>query len=431
MEFAEARHLLHRVGFGATPAALSRALRRGSETTIKFLIDDLRDTSRTQPLAWAEQSVALDKRRSGGGEREQAVELSGWWLREMVETTSPLTERLVLIFFEHFGSSFARAPYPPLLARHLALLRKHVGGDFKALLLGIVSDPAFILSRGGPGALKADPGEGLARALLEATIGPGQGEEEDVRGAAGALTGWGVDPRNGAFRYDGAAHRSEDRRFLGGSGKYNGTDVVNLLLADPRTSERVVELLWLGLIGAPGPDAAERARLATAWRAEDLMMKPLLASLLGHEAIRDASRFGEAVKSPVELLVGAISMLYLEVEHWPTVARACAALGQDLVDPPAAGWPAGVGWLTAASMDARHRWSRALLRESGQLQRAPTWDEVALKTWLGKPTLSAERARDEAVRVLLAGKPLVEPPVEFSPHELILHLMLEPGFQLT
>ena len=431
MDFAEARHLLNRTGFGATPAAINRAMRRGRDTAVKYLLDDLKDTSRTLPLDWAEQAVSLGRpaRRAAQLQAQQAAELSAWWVREMIETTSPLTERLALFWHSVFTASLSKAPWAPMHARQIALFRKHAGGDFKALLLGVTIDAAYLVTHAPEVKDGKSPGEGFVRALLDATLGPGGYKDADVEGARSAFTGWGVDPRTGFYRYDAGSHDDGTKAFLGRSGQFNGTDIVNLLLEDPRPSERLTARLGAEFIGVPMP-ASEVTAIANQWRQADYDMKALLGALLMSEAFMAPAARGGRVKSPLDLLVGTIRTLYLEVSDHGELGQACAGLGQALFDPPEAGWPSGTAWLTTDTLEWRHRWLRWLLRESGSQQRAPSGSRLALNDWLGKPKLSADRANEEASRVLLTDDPLAPPSIDARASELLLHLVLDPSYQL-
>ena len=58
------------------------------------------------------------------------LDLRGWWLREMVATPSPLTERMTLFWHNHFVSAQPKVRYTQLMYRQNVLLRKHALGRF-------------------------------------------------------------------------------------------------------------------------------------------------------------------------------------------------------------------------------------------------------------------------------------------------------------
>src|SRR5206468_2735796 len=82
------------------------------------------------------------------------------------------------------------------------------------------------------------PNENLARETMELfTLGVGQYSEADVKEAARAVTGWGVDESE--FRVKPAAHDDGPKTILGKSGSWTGDDFVALLLDHPATADRL------------------------------------------------------------------------------------------------------------------------------------------------------------------------------------------------
>jgi uncharacterized protein (DUF1800 family) len=83
-----------------------------------------------------------------------SLELRAWWLREMADTASPLSERMTLFWHNHFVSA---QPNGLLAAGAVSpervLLREHAAGSFAALVAAT--------SRRG------QPNENLARELME------------------------------------------------------------------------------------------------------------------------------------------------------------------------------------------------------------------------------------------------------------------------
>ena len=113
----------------------------------------------------------------------------------------PLTERLTLLWHDHFATSNRKVDNLALMRRQNELFRKLGRGPFGELLGAVVRDPALLIWLDAPSNRKGHPNENLARELMELfTLGIGHYTEDDVKEAARALTGWRVDA--GCLRRD-------------------------------------------------------------------------------------------------------------------------------------------------------------------------------------------------------------------------------------
>ena len=142
----------------------------------------------------------------------------------MIATDSPLTERLVLFWHDHFATSFDGTENSQWMADQNRLLRDHAAGNFADLAN---RDPA----RPGDAELPHQPRQHARgaerkprREFLELfTLGEGRGyTEADIAEAARALTGHTVAELTApTFRLDEEAHdpRPQDdlRRKTGAS----------------------------------------------------------------------------------------------------------------------------------------------------------------------------------------------------------------------
>ncbi len=131
---------------------------------------------------------------------EKGVELRGWWMTEMLTTPSPLTEKMVLFWHNHFVSSLQKVRSPVLMYRQQLVLRKHALGYFGDLLHEVSKDPAMVIYLDNASNRKGQPNENFAREVMELfTLGEGNYKETDIKEAARAFTGWSIDPDTGEF----------------------------------------------------------------------------------------------------------------------------------------------------------------------------------------------------------------------------------------
>ncbi len=434
MGYAMARHLLARTGFGGRPAEIEATARLPLAKAVDGLLATLRTTHATvAPTFVHEPPPSPEVRRSMRRElrktyRRHGRQLQAWWLREMVHTDSPLTERLVVMWHNHFTSDLRKARWPVHLYRQNGTLRQHAGGNFKALLTAVLRDPAMLLYLDNQHNRVGRPNENMARELLELfTLGLGHYCERDIRETARALTGLRVDRRTGRTVLRRRLHDPHDKTIFGARAPFGAMDIPDLLLSQTRTAEHIAARVYREFVGRQ-PERPERRRLAVVFRDAGYGIRPLLRAVLLSPGFVHPASFGTSVRSPVELLVSTLRVLDLPVREWGAVAHACRRLGQALFQPPnVKGWPGGTAWIQAASLLGRNAVVRRALR--GMETQYSDWSVVS--RWIGTPGISLRDAGVRAERVLLPiGRVDRAPLATSTPIALFAQLMLDPAYQL-
>lgn len=366
MDAAEARHLLARTGFGASPDAISDLIGVPYETAVAQIVDGVQ-TAPTLPMpTWTDGWHYPSDLIFALGQTAQELffanryldfeDLSGWWLAEMIATPSPLTERLVLFWHDHFATSYGQAENPRWMADQNRMFRAHAAGSFVELAGAVLRDPAMLDYLSNTENSADAPNENLGREFLELfTLGQGRGyTEADVKEAARALTGHSIGAFDGgkyAFYRD--IHDAGSKTILGQTGDFSAEDLPRLVTQDPNFGPYIVEKLWLHFV-SDTPDADEVARLADLWRANGFEMKPLLTALFMTDAFWAEENRGRLVKSPIELMVGTIRTLGLTDIDTGDLIWAAEDMGQMPFMPPnVGGWPSGTGWITDATAVGR------------------------------------------------------------------------------
>ncbi len=166
MNFDEARHLLSRTAFGATPTEIQAFEAMDYTTAVDRLLATFHRQAVTPAPPWINEGRAeLQKKqkaavegllaeKQGLGDKklrivrpidEQGRELRNWWIEEMLVTDQPLVERMTLFWHNHFTSSMAKVRYAPALYWQNAMFRQQALGNFAILLKGVVRDPAMLI----------------------------------------------------------------------------------------------------------------------------------------------------------------------------------------------------------------------------------------------------------------------------------------------
>ena len=368
-----------------------------------------------------EEKKALRKKM-----RRRGQALKTLWLRQMVETPSPLTERMVLFWHNHFTSSLKKARWPNLMFHQNQLFRRHALGNFRELLHAVARDPAMVLYLDSSRNRKGKPNENFARELLELfTLGEGHYSEEDIKQAARAFTGWSVNRRSGEFRFRPRWHDSGEKRFMGKSGRFDGDQILEIILEKPRTAEFIVEKLWREFI-SPQPDPQQVQKWATQFRKNHYELKPLMKTMLLSSAFRDPANRHLLIKSPAEYLVGTLRMLNLPVPKGRGMALASRRLGQDLLNPPnVKGWPGGKSWINAETLPLRRQMMERFLRGKGGGKQK---NRMAM----GEPDYSPylTMSKDKLISLVLGMPPVDEQPASLDNKTLMQRLLLDPAYQL-
>ncbi|HSI01105.1 MAG TPA: DUF1800 domain-containing protein, partial [Reyranella sp.] len=379
MGFDEARHLLSRATFGATPAEIraTEALDHGA--AVDRLLGTWHADALTPAPAWvtegpaelraAQQAANANKGVDGKPlnpaarpVQEQARQLRNWWVEEMLVTDQPLVERMTLFWHNHFTSSLEKVRYAPAMYRQNELFRREAFGNFGRLLRAVAADPAMLIYLDGVRSVARQPNENFARELLELfTLGEGHYSEADIQSAARAFTGGSIDRDTGMFRFNEQAHDPGEKTFLGQSGRFNGEDIVAILLKQPRTAELVVEKLWREFVSLR-PDPVEVKRLAAVLRGGNYEIKPVLRAMFLSSAFREPINRGALIKSPVDLVVGSVHLLGLPVPEKTQLVRMMQGLGQLPFNPPnVKGWAGGEKWITTYTLLLRQQHLRRMV----------------------------------------------------------------------
>jgi uncharacterized protein (DUF1800 family) len=366
----QAAHLLRRAGFGGTPEQIAFLAQLGRDRAVDYLVDyDAIEYTVPRPAIVANPPRAPDGYRPADREERQRLagqikrieglglrEISAWWIQRMVGSPRPLEEKMVLFWHGHFTSGFREVKRSSMLGRQNEMFRRNATGNYRELLLDVSRDPAMLIYLNNNQNIDRKPNENYARELLELfTLGEGAYSEADIKAAARAFTGWSVDPRGaGRFVFSGRRHDWDEKTFLGETGHFDGTDIIDIVLKQPVAAEHLIRRLWLFMAGRDAP-AEVVARLAPVFRERGYEIKPLLRAMLRLDAFyRDDVMF-QQVRSPADLIVGTMRALEIAPEDCAAMSAAMRLMGQELFQPPnVKGWDGGLTWINTATLFNRY-----------------------------------------------------------------------------
>src|SRR4051794_7850862 len=356
-------HLHRRAGFAADWDELRRDLAAGPEKSIGRLLDGKARTRGVPDDFEATSALLADAAVASN----DPARLKAWWFYRMTFGPDALSERLTLMWHDHFATSNLKVGDLAAMRRQNDTFRRLARAPFAELLNATVRDPGLLTWLDAPANRKGHPNENLARELMELfTLGIGRFSESDVKEAARALTGWSV--ADGAFRPVAARHDDGEKTILGRSGRWTGDDLVAMLLGQPATAGRLARRLCGPFFGEGAIDEPAIAALAAGLRGHDLDVGWAVATILRSRAFFAGANLGSRVVEPVAFVLGPVRALELLDPPPSTLVLAdwAAGRGQALFYPPnVGGGPGGRAWLSTRAIIGRANYAAALVAGRG------------------------------------------------------------------
>ncbi len=385
---AEARHLLLRAGFGGTPRQIETLASWGPERSVDYLLTveevpyatpaaDRFDANIMRPLTESERReyraaqqrrdedtlarFRLERQQRQRQDREQIRDVQRWWLERLIETPRPLEEKMTLFWHNHFATSYRTIENSYHMYLQNQFLRANALGSFSDLLHGIVRDPAMLAYLDNNDSRVGQPNENLSRELMELfSLGVGNYTENDIKEGARALTGYTFE--DDAFVFNHENHDKGNKTILGRRGNLDGEGFVNAILARPQCAEFIATRLYdffaqhTATVSAQDAVAVRRViqSLAGTLRANGYALRPTLRRLLLSRHFYHPAIVGNRIKSPTELIVGAVRSLNTPVRDMSVLLQAMDLMGQNLLHPPSVkGWDGGRSWINTSTIFVR------------------------------------------------------------------------------
>ena len=184
------------------------------------------------------------------------------------------------------------------------------------------------------------------------TMGVGNYTEDDVKAAARAFTGYGID-KSGNSYFNPTSHDNGNKTFLGQTGSFGPEDIVNILSSHPATAKRVSTKLFEYLAyNNPSNDLVEQ--FANVYTNSNGNIRAVVEAILNSDAFwSDQAHLG-LVKSPIDYLTTAVRSLGATINP-KAVVGTLNNMGQLPFNPPSVfGWPSGSAWINTSTIVDRY-----------------------------------------------------------------------------
>ncbi len=366
-DIASIAHLMRRAGFGASRQELEERAAKGYEATV----EDLLHPEEQPPI---DDDILYRFMPGYEGALGPPINQAEWVYR-MVNTQRPLEEKLALFWHQLFATGNSKVDNPPEITQQIAMFRRQALGSFRDLLVELAKNPAMIWWLDNNGNHNGAINENWGRELLELfSMGVGNYSEDDIKDASRAFTGWTIEPkipRNPLgrfywnFEYRAEDHDDGEKSFLGQTGRFNGEDIIDIVVKQPATARFLARHLYNFFVAdepqVPAwsvtlprdPEAVDM--LAKVFVESDYDMRSVLRALFNSDFFKEA-RFAR-LKSPAEVVIGTLRMAGGADFPSPglgNLARQTGYMGQDLMNPPSVeGWHTGSEWINSGSLMRR------------------------------------------------------------------------------
>jgi len=396
-----AAHLLERAGFGGTPEEIQALAKMTPAQAIARLVRfEGTDASHLPPFDHSgihdpgiepfppsrpavtdlakEKGEALGiKVKPSGNRRLQPIvdkffywlrasvletnRVSYWWANRMLSSPRPLQEKMALFWHGHFASNEAKVRDYRKLLGELEIFEKQGTGNFRDLTVAVAQSPGMLSFLDAGVNVKGAANENFAREIMELfTMGVGNYTEKDIREAARAFTGWNyVDLQ---FVVNKDQHDDGEKTFLGKTGRFDGVDVIDIIMQQPVTAEYIAGKIYRSFVRQELSPELQK-QLGSVLRQSHYEIAPLLEKMFLSRDFYSPASVGTEIKGPVELAINTYKKLGLKsVPGVPDFNLVTGALGQQLFSPPTvAGWAGGQSWITPGLLLERGNFARDVL----------------------------------------------------------------------
>ncbi|MCZ2458654.1 MAG: DUF1800 domain-containing protein [Chitinophagales bacterium] len=382
-------HLLWRAGFGPAVEqlgdlshfssneiykALVKASKKSPELlneaqgTLDGLVLGVSDLGKMQLSELnADQRKAYQKKL-----REGVRNLNLAWMREMVNSSAQLREKMSLFWHGHFACRNLNVFYQQGL---INTIRENALGSFRDMLHEVSKSAAMLNFLNNQQNKKDHPNENFAREVMELfTLGRGNYTEKDIKESARAFTGWTAN-FGGDFVFRKGQHDFGSKTFLGKTGNFDGDEILDIILEQKQAARFISQKIYKYFVNENSSDTEKTEWLADRFYRNDYDISKLMEDIFTSDWFYEEKNIGTRIKSPVELLVGIQRMLPMELENEEVLIVLQRILDQMLFYPPnVAGWPGGRTWIDSSTLMMRMRIPQ-LINDSDELNVKPKSDD--------------------------------------------------------
>ncbi|MBM3925747.1 MAG: DUF1800 domain-containing protein [SAR202 cluster bacterium] len=423
-------HLMRRAGFGAPYEELEARAAKGYEAAVEELLDpDAHSVPAVDAFLQYRYHPMTEVPRNG-------AQAQMGLMYQLLASQRPLESKMALFWHMVFATGDSKVDNANEMLRQMDTFRRMGRGNYRDLLVALSKDPAMIYWLDNNQNHKHAPNENWGRELLELfSMGQGNYTEDDVKVAARAFTGWTVKPKLPRtpfgrflwdFEYVPQDHDDSEKAFLGHKGRFNGEDIIDIIVRQPATAQFIARHLYNFFVAdevqvpswkeEPPRDPEAVQAIADVLVRSDYDLTATLRFIFNSDFFKTEKVWFGKVKSPAEVVVGTIRLVgdYKKPKTGVmSLAMETGFQGQALLDPPSVeGWHTGSEWIDTGSLVRRVNFMVDRLSDASM----PGVQSIVQRL-ASEPSLTPDALVDRCLQYL--GNLLVEPGTK---KELVQHV---------
>jgi len=407
-------HLMRRAGFGAQYDELEARASKGYEAMVEELLHPSEDT----------HGMDLDLAERYFIEWNHFIRCVPEYVAfRMINSESQLEEKMVLFWHGILCTADSKTQSYVTSYAELEMLRRCGMGNFRDLLVEISKDPAMIFFLDNCLSHKDAINENYGRELLELfSLGVGMDgnfnyTEDDVKECARAFTGWtianGIPAQpygryNSQFVYNPHDHDDGIKTFLGETGRFNGEDIIDIIVKQPATARFISRHLYDYFVAdeaqvpswmdTPPRDPETIKMLEDEYFRSGYDIRSMLRALFNSDAFKNA-RFAR-IKGPIETVIGTLRLVGDWTSPKPgfeSIFEEMKHMGQEILNPPSVeGWHTGKEWIDGGTLLRRINFIADYVGDVSY----PGIQSIVQKLAAEGPTISPEDLLEGCLRLL-------------------------------
>jgi len=370
----EAQHFLRRVGFSASPEAVTAALRTSPKGYLQEAFQPGAKMQKTEALSEFEATLheryqhiykevedEEEKRQLRQEIQREENELfrsfAMDWFYYARQPEHSAREKFVVFLQDVFVVEQNKVKDTPLLFSMQQTLREGISQNYPELCKKVSREPAMVRYLDLIQNTSRKPNENFAREFFELfTLGEGNYTENDIKEASRAFTGYRIKERYEFFQQKNL-HDKDPKTVFGETGNWDGDEVIDITFKQPAAKTFIIrELIKFYLTEEEVPEPYIEA-LGEQWADHGFSLSYLIETFFQSRLFFHPAYRGNMVKSPIHFYLGLCQDLRLDVAPFEArVLRSMATMGQAFYNPPnVRGWLYGEHWINSTTISARRQ----------------------------------------------------------------------------
>jgi uncharacterized protein (DUF1800 family) len=370
-----ARHLLNRAGWTATPEMLKLAVSEGLGKTLNRLFslgamskgiikppsvvrfeNEEKELQASLRGATSPEERAKIRREIQNKERNGINDLAMQWIKDAAEIENSAFYKWVLFLSDVYVVGADKVRNPTFIHQHFQIIAKNAYITAPSLTKEISRSPAMIQYLDLNRSDKKAPNENFARELFELfVLGEGNYNENDIKESAKAFTGYRT--KGGDFFINNQQRDMGIKSIFENTGRFSGDDVIDIAYKQPSAGRFLPqEMIKFYLTDTEIP-IQYLDEIAKIWRSKNYSLRTLLGLFFGSNIFYSKEYKRNYIKSPIHFYCGLVQDMGIKVSPLQRlVTQPLRSMGQMPFYPPnVRGWVGGTNWINSSTIQARRQ----------------------------------------------------------------------------